>query len=193
MRPRTVIGVVIALAFAYATVRYNVFGDVPWRQFPVYVANKAAALASLALLGLSLVTRDRVNRRTIGAAGCTLLAAHAGASVLILTPAYFDKYFHADRTLTANAEAALAFGIVSAILAAVLFFTVQNNGNGRSLRRGAGRVVLITAAAHTALLGYPTWMKVGEWPAYLPPITLLATVVAIAFLAIRSLNGTSKT
>lgn len=182
---------ILAASLAYAVIRYNVFGDVPVRQIPLYVVNKAAALASLVLLGLSLVAGDRDARKRYGRAGLFLLGGHAVISAVILRPAYFAKYYREDGTFYANIEAGLAFGVAGVLCAAYLFMAAPKENNGKSLRRGVGRLALAATAIHTALLGYPVWTDFQSWPGYLPPITLLATGIAIGMLAYRSMNARS--
>lgn len=182
---------ILAASIGYAIVRYNLFGDVPIRQIPLYVVNKGAALSSLVLLGLSLLVNDRDTRKGLGRAGFLLLGAHLVISTVILTPAYFGKYYRDDGTFSANIEAGLAVGVAGTLCAAYLMLAAPQNGNAKSLRRGVGRLVLAATAIHTALLGYPVWIDVQSWPGYLPPITLLATGIAIGMLAFRSMNGRS--
>ena len=46
----TIIVVVSLVCICYAIVRYNIAGDVPWRDLPIFVLNKGISLASLVLL-----------------------------------------------------------------------------------------------------------------------------------------------
>ena len=185
MNGRWTISLVVAGSIGYAVIRYIVFGDVPVRQLPLYVANKGAAMSSLLLLGMSLLARSRENRKVFGKSGFLLLAAHTVISIAILTPAYFPKYFHADGTFVWRVEGGLAFGVAGIVVGVYLFFAAPNGNGSSSLRRGVGRFILIASAIHTALLGYPTWRAIESWPGYLPPITLLATISAAVMLALR--------
>jgi hypothetical protein len=38
------------LSIAYAILRYHIFGEVPWKDLPLYVLNKGISLSSLVLL-----------------------------------------------------------------------------------------------------------------------------------------------
>lgn len=183
------IAAIIFSSIGYAVVRYHLFGDVPFRLFPLYVANKGTAMASLILLGLSLIARTRENRKKYGKAGFFLMIMHGVMSMAILSPAYFKKYFRDDGTYFANIEAGLAFGIAGAIIATYLFVALPNGNGSPSLRLGVGRLILVVTGVHAALLGYPTWQAYSSWPGYLPPITLLATGTAITMLAIRAIGG----
>ncbi len=185
MNGRWSIGLVVAVSIGYALIRYIGFGDVPARQFPLYVANKGAAMASLLLLGMSLLARSRENRKVFGKSGFLLLAAHSVISITILTPAYFSSYFHEDGTFVWRVETGLAFGVAGIVVGVYLFFAAPKGNGSSSLRRGVGRLILVTSAFHTALLGYPSWRAIDTWPAYLPPITLLATITAVVMLVLR--------
>lgn len=44
---------VFGVALAYAIVRYHLAGDVPWRQFPLFILNKAISLAAVGFVACS--------------------------------------------------------------------------------------------------------------------------------------------
>ena len=163
---------ITAASLAYATLRYNVFKGVAWSDWPVFVLNKAIALSSLLLL-VAWILR---NRRPAEASGAPLLAAasmlalaHAGLSLIVLTPAYFPAFFEESR-LSWQAGVALALGVATAIRLSV----VARPGHAHLSRlRGLG-LIACAAGCHAALFGYSSWFTPTAWPGSLPPITLVS-------------------
>ena len=46
---------VLAVAVAYAVLRYHIAGPVPWKDLPFYILNKGLSLAAFVLIASSLV------------------------------------------------------------------------------------------------------------------------------------------
>src|SRR3989344_2536001 len=96
--------VVIGLSLAYAIVRYNVVRDIPYSNLPLYIYNKAIALAATLLIGISYIMgplarfwpsfrRHLHLRKHLGVTGFGVAALHAIISLVILTPAYYPRFF----------------------------------------------------------------------------------------------------
>ena len=50
---RLAAAVIVGSAFAYAVVRYHIIKGVAWASFPLFISNKAIALAAVTLIALS--------------------------------------------------------------------------------------------------------------------------------------------
>lgn len=197
MRLRRFVLLVLFASLAYAVVRYHVFKGVPWERFPLYVLNKVASVAGLVFVGAAPWRRSIEERKSLGNLGAALVAGHLVASVLILNPAYFAKFYvkGADgptTTLTWQAETSMLAGVVGIVLLGMLciasIVTSSTSQRDRfSLVPGLGRWILAATAAHVFFMGYAGWWPLSHWAAagYLPPITLLSFAIATGFIAVR--------
>lgn len=175
---------VFAASFAYAIVRYNVFGTVSAEQIPIYVANKAISVASLVLLGLSRLVDAKPRRKWLGFAGLAGALVHLMMSLLVLQPAYLPRHFKPDNAMRWNVETSVLAGVLSIVLLLWLAYAattrpIEGQSPGSSLLRGVGRIALALVAVHTLLLGYFTWPEIHKWPGGMPPITLLSFGMAL--------------
>jgi len=176
--------IVFVLCFAYAAIRYTVFGGVDVEQIPLYVMNKSVSLAGLILLGWSSCHGDPTRRRDLGLGGLWLIVLHVLLSVLMLNPTCFDKFYGESDYMTWQAEASMLAGAIALMALGGLYLASRRpqssvaETRGGSLVPGLGRIMLILAAAHVALMGYAGWFTPERWPGYLPPITLLSFLVA---------------
>lgn len=177
-------------ATIYAVMRYNVFGDVAWANAAVYVTNKAISWAGLVLFGLSVVSREKADRRGYGTLAVGAILAHVVMSVLVLTPAYFAKFFAESGRMNGVGETSMLAGVLGFVVLAGLFAAnLQAREAGRSLRAGWGRAVLVFSAAHVLIMGVSGWLAPSGWPGYLPPITLWSFLTALYFLRARGRSG----
>ena len=177
---------VLAASLAYAILRYNVFGTVAWEQLPLFVGNKAIAVTSLVLLGLSRLVADPERRKDLGLAGLAFALVHVLLSFVVIDPAYLPKLFGRAGTLTWGAETSmLAGGVATVLLLWLAYATLKNpierQPHATSLLPGIARVMLLLVAVHAATLGYGVWLAPSTWPGSMPPITLWSFLLAAAF------------
>jgi DMSO/TMAO reductase YedYZ heme-binding membrane subunit len=187
----------------YAVVRYHMFADVPWRHFPLYIFNKATSIAAVGFVASSyLIGRifnwhddDRYLRLVVikfcGLMGFFLAAIHAFFSLGLLTPAYFGKYFDAIGRLNLQGELALSVGVIALFLLlgpAISMLPMMPKAIGgqrwkRNQRLGYAALVLV--AVHLVALGYKGWLEPQGWHGGLPPISLLAFLIALLPLLVK--------
>lgn len=182
MAPTRTALVTIVVSLLYAVIRYNIVGDVPWSQFPVFIVNKATACSGVILLGLAGLNDSVEKRHQIGLFASACLALHCLLSLMLLTPANFEgKFFQTDNTFTTIGGLALLCGALGILGQAVLWRRSMNTApnTGPSLISGLGRILLLLAAAHVTLIGLSTWTQWSLWPGYLPPITLIIFIIAL--------------
>jgi len=194
---------VFGASLAYAIVRYHFAGDVAWRHFPLFILNKATSLAAVAFVACSYLVgkvihwhdHDHALRLVVikfcGLMGFFLAVVHAFFSLSLLTPAYYGKYFDAAGRLNLQGELAMAVGVIALFFLlppAVTTLPMMPKALGgwrwkRSQR--AGYVALSLVLVHLVVLGWKGWLAPEGWHGGLPPISLLAAVVALVPLLVK--------
>lgn len=173
---------VLTGATIYATVRYHVFTDLPWSDWPIYTLNKAFGLSALLLLVLAVARRRLRPGLPIGPtmlASGVLFGIHVLVSLALLSPAYYPKLFAAGK-LTALAGIAIVLG--AAATAALLAGVKPRPGlTADESARGLASLAF-AVGAHGALPGLASWLAPWTWPGLMPPITLLAFVLGVVAL-----------
>ena len=190
-------------ALAYAIARYHLVGDVEWRHFPLFILNKVVALAAVGFVANSYLIgkifrwhdQDKALRLVVikfcGLVGFFLASIHALMSVLVLTPAYFGKYFLDGGKLNLQGEIGMTTGIVALFFLASPAITTlpmmpKALGGWRWKRsQRVGYLALLLVAVHLLFLGLSGWLTPGKWPAGMVPISLVAFVIALVPLVVK--------
>lgn len=196
---------VVGIAIVYAAVRYNVVRDVPLSHLPLYIGNKAVALAATVLIGISYVIGPLArwwptkyvpllpSRKAIGVAGYGLAAFHAIASLVLLSPAYYSRFYEASGKLTGTSESMLVMGI----LAFLIFSLVATSSLPaveeklhpddwlRIQRYGLWAYFFVLL--HVVLMGYKGWSQADSYQYGLASITLISSLVIVLVFLIRAL------
>ena len=195
-------------ALAYTILRYAVFKGVPVAQWPVYLVNKAVSLTALSLLAMSYLVRGvawlrprpPIRARSVakycGLAGFAMTGVHLTLSLLILTPDYLPDLFSAGK-LTFDAELSLLGGVLAFwSLTLPAFATIPRTQPLRPSRwrlyQGMGYVAFVLVLVHLLSMGWPKWFDPGSWPGFLPPITLVGFLIALAPLCVRALRARKR-
>lgn len=179
---------ILFVCMLYAVIRYVGFGGVSPEQLPMYVGNKAVALAAVVLL-IASRWGDASRRREYGILGFGLVVVHLLLSMAILTPSYFGKFFHDSGLMRWQAEASLLAGALATLALCRLFFGSPAEPNsqpslGISIPlRWLGRGMLILVALHVAFMGYEGWLTPEKWHGGLPPITLVSCLAVVLGLS----------
>ena len=174
---------VAAASLGYATLRYNVFKNVPWADWPSYTLNKAIAVAALLLIVLS-VARFGLRGRSTGtlmvwAGGLAL--THSLLSFALLEPAYYPRLFVGTK-LTLLAGLSIMLG--AALMAVMEVGARRSSRWTRPVLHGALAVTAFAIGLHAALPAVSTWLTPGTWPGGLPPLTLISFISGSAALII---------
>ena len=195
--------VVFGASLIYAIVRYHFAGDVAWRHFPLFILNKATSLAAVIFVACSYLIGkvihwhddDRALRLVVikfcGLVGFFLAAVHAFFSLALLSPAYYAKYFDDGGRFNLQGELALAVGVLALFFLlspAVTTLPMMPKALGgirwkRSQR--AGYVALALVVVHLVVFGWKGWLAPQGWHGGLPPISLVAVVVALVPLLVK--------
>jgi len=170
---------------------------VEWAHFPLFIFNKATSLAAVVFVASAyLIGRiihwhdnDRYIRLVVikfcGLIGFFMAGIHALLSFALLSPAYFAKYYGTDGRLNFEGELAIVVGVVA------LFFLLgpaittlpmmpKALGGARWKRnQRLGYAALTLVVAHLVVLGVKGWLTPSHWQWWLPPISLLALIIAL--------------
>ncbi len=198
----SIITIVLVFGLAYAITRYHLVGPVPWKDFPMFILNKAISLSAFIMLTCNFgfgplnnlgikVPEGWLNaRKALGMTGFLLVLIHALMSFMLFSPSVYGKFFVEDGTLT-------MLGGLS-MLAGVFAFVVlwgYNMSFQTFLREDKAFIQFITSrkfmlfalllgAAHIFFMGYEGWLNPDGWHGGIPPVSLVAfTFFAVGYLA----------
>ena len=193
---------VLALAIAYAILRYHLAGPVPWKDFPFFILNKGLSLAAFLLLamnfgfgplkklGLGIPDRWLAARKALGMTGFLLVLMHALMSFMLFTPAVYAQFFESDGTLTLLGGLSMLAGVLAFVvlwgynLSFQTFLREDKAFIGFITSRKFLLVAFVFGGAHLLFMGYEGWMKPDGWHGGLPPISLVAfTAFAVMYVA----------
>lgn len=190
----SIIIVITFVSVSYAIIRYNIIGDVAWKDLPFFILNKGIAFSSLVLLtinfslgplqhmGIKISDNWLKSRRSMGIAGFLFALIHVFMSLSILNPKYYSVFFVEEGTLSLRGGLSLLGGILSFI-----FLWIYNISFKRGLKQDERLIKLITSrkylvygmlltGIHLFFMGYTGWTTVDKWQGGLPPISLISFV-----------------
>jgi len=192
----------LLLSLLYVVVRYHIFGDVEWREFPLYTFNKTMALSGFLLvtynfsvgplknIGIKIPDTWLEARNTLAMTGFLFLFIHVFISFLLFSPAHYGKFFEADGTLTLMAGLSMLAGIIGFVLLWMMNITFQSY-----MRENEAFVTFITSrkfllwalifgGLHLLFIGYSGWLNPSGWQAGIPPVSLVAMLFfVVGYLA----------
>ncbi len=196
-----IIIITTVLSIGYAVLRYHIFGEVPWKDLPLYVLNKGISLSSLILLSFNFSLGPLKNvgikipenwlsaRKSMGIAGFLFAFIHIFMSISILNPKYYSIFFMADGTLSIEGGLSLLGGILSFV-----FLWVYNTSFSSRLKEDKRIIAIITSrrfliyaffftGVHLFFMGYKGWGDSSGWQGGLPPVSLISfTIFSLGFL-----------
>lgn len=194
-----------ALSLGYAVLRYNVLGGVAWAQLPLFVVNKAISVSAVALIASSyFVARasrgsetEREHRqpliRFLGVSGFALAFLHSIMSLALLSPHYFASFF-GDGRMNLKGEASVLFGVLALFwlcfpaLGSLLQMQTGSKVQRRNPAWDASTLALFCVLVHIFVIGSRGWVAPSAWPGSMPPLTMIAFVVALLPLLARRLH-----
>lgn len=206
MKQATAISLIVFIAtMLYAIVRYNVVRSVPIDNIPLYIFNKAVALSATILIGLSYLlgplarfwphqfTQHLYLRKHLGVFGFGIAALHAVISLILLTPAYYPRFFNADGKLTFIGESSMLFGVLAFVIFASITVTslpsVEKNMDQSKWKfiQRLGYLAYVFVLAHVALMGFRGWFRPDSWQYGMASISLVSALFIIFVLIMRML------
>lgn len=205
MKRATTISLIVFIAtMLYAVVRYNLVRSVSFDNIPLYIFNKAIALTATILIGLSFllgplahfwpsITQHLYLRKHLGVFGFGVAALHALISLILLTPAYYPRFFNSDGKLTFIGESSMLFGALAFVIFAGITVTslpgIEKNmdqSRWKFIQR-LGYLAYVFVLAHVALMGFRGWFRAESWQYGLASISLISALVVIFVLLMRTL------
>ena len=184
-----------AIALLYAIIRYNIFKNVPWSDFPVYIFNKSVALTIIMLM---FYYRTSLSKKLMSAEAVWpimyfLAFTHLILSLTILNSGYFAKFYESSHlnsigslSLLSGVLAFIGFsimGLMKLLKAVNVNFTI--NKLYVSILKFANMFFVIT---HVFIMGIKGWLTPNEWPGYLLPISLVAFLICLAAIMLSAYN-----
>lgn len=179
MKLQTKITLIFLACLTYACLRYHVFGNIAFDDFPMFIMNKVWASTALILLCLSILSSIKSTKKTAGLLCFLSSIIHIVLSICLLEPNYYDKFF-VQNQLTFQAQLCLSFGLYCFICFIPSLFidnnlnqNIQNQTKFRKLCKVSTFASILFLLIHTSIAFYPGWFKFQLWPANLPPISLI--------------------
>ncbi len=184
--------VTIFVSVSYAIIRYNIIGDVPWKDLPFFVLNKGIALSSLILLTINFslgplqnigvkITDFWLNsRKSIGISGFLFALIHVFMSLSILNPKYYKVFFVDEGTLSLRGGLSLLGGILSFILLWIYNISFKHGfkQDERIIKWITSKKYVVygmlLTGIHLFFMGYSGWITIYKWQGGLPPISLIS-------------------
>jgi len=191
------------IIFSYSILRYNVFKAVPLDQIPLYIFNKAIALTSVVIIGLSFLIGPLARfwpnrfvpklylRKYLGVLGFGIAALHGIISLLIFNSAYYPKFFTEAGKLNLTGELSMLFGILSIFIFSAVAVTslpsVEKEMHPKQWKfvQRMGYLAFVLTLLHVTVMGWRGWLNPANWPGGLLPISMLAAAVIILILVMR--------
>lgn len=181
----------------YAVMRYHIAGDVSWAHFPMFILNKVTSLAAVGFLAGSYLVgkiihwhdHDRQLRlvviKFLGLVGFFFAGIHAFLSFVLLSPAYFGKFYDLDGRLNLQGELSMTVGVIALFLLmgpAITSMPMMAKALGGfrwKRNQRLGYVTLAFVAVHLLVMGINGWLAPKGWSGGMPPISLVAIVIAV--------------
>ena len=107
----SIITIVMVFGLAYAITRYHLVGPVPWKDFPMFILNKAISLSAFIMLtcnfgfgplnnlGVKIPEGWLNARKALGMTGFLLVLVHALVSFLLFSPSVYSQFFLVDGSI----------------------------------------------------------------------------------------------
>ena len=201
--------IIFLILFIYAIVRYNVFRGVSMLNIPLYISNKALAVASVVLIGLSFFLGPLAKfwprtfaqklylRKYLGLFGFGIAAVHGLISLLIFNPSYYPRFF-LEGKLTLAGELSMLFGILALFIFSIVAITslpsietTMDRKSWLSIQR-LGYLAFIFVLLHVSVIGYKGWLTPSEWPGKLLPMSLITFIIIALVLLVRIISIFAK-
>jgi DMSO/TMAO reductase YedYZ heme-binding membrane subunit len=200
----------LGVPLTYAFVRYHVFSGIDWSHFPLFIANKGISLSAVSfiatsyLIGKTIHVYEEDSKKQLilikfcGLIGFSLASIHALMSLLLITPAYYPKFFLESGQMNLTGELTMVLGVLSLWCLAITAITslpfMYDAVGAERWQRGQrmGYLSLALASGHVFAMGIWGWLTPGSWHGGLPPVSLVAFTAAMGPLLVKAfVNVTS--
>ena len=203
---RLIIYLAIIFSYTYAVFRYHIAGDVPWKDLPFFISNKAFAMASLIILsvnfslsplkklGVGISEKWLATKRVLGFTGFIIAILHVFMSLLLFKPSVYAKFFEVDNTLTLMAGLSMLGGVLSFVLLWVynVSFNAKYREDKNLVKVLTSRPLVLTAlffiGLHLFTMGIEGWLNPSDWHGGLPPISMVSFCILMMGLLVNTLG-----
>jgi hypothetical protein len=175
-----------AASVAYSVIRYVAFTPKNAGNIPVFIVNKAVAMAAVLCLALGFLaalrrqrgTEVRIDPATWFRAGTFGAVWHVPMSLVILDPAYFKEFFAppADPAAAPRLSTAGEFIFMFGGLAAAILFLLLRTQWTPLARWRLSLAVTGTLLCHVLAMGWCRGVNMTASHGYLPPMWLLSAI-----------------
>ena len=198
-----IVFIVFGLCLSYAIFRYNIVRNVPFDNLPLYIANKAVALAATILIGLSFLLGPLARfwpnqisphlylRKHLGVIGFGMASLHAIMSLVLLNPANYSRFYVQGGKFNLIGESSMLFGILAFLVFAAISITSlppiekhMHPDQWKTVQR-FGYLAYIFVLLHVAIMGFQGWFRPESWQYGLASISLISTLFIIFVLVMR--------
>jgi len=174
--------IIFILTLIYSLLRYLVFGPNIPEDIPLYIMNKVCAFSSIFYLGASILSKKPSTKANFGKLSFTGVLVHMILSVIVLDSAYFPDFYNSNGSFDLYS----AFALLFAALGFALFLLLEIKFKSADKTWNSSRIlyfILILSLAHVSFLGVYSWMDTEKWYGYLPPISMLSSLILCYVLA----------
>jgi DMSO/TMAO reductase YedYZ heme-binding membrane subunit len=191
--------------FVYAIIRYVALRGIAIDQIPLFINNKAIALAAVYLIGFSYVLGPLARlwpksfgpklylRKYLGILGFSVAAIHAFISAMLLSPAYYPRFFTEAGKLTLNGELSMLFGTLALFIFAAVSITSLPSVEEKMHRpqwqliQRIGYLAFFLVALHVFVFAWRGWINPEAWSNWMAPMSFLAVAFITFVLIMRFL------
>lgn len=186
---------VYAVSLVYAVIRYVAFAPKNAENIPVFIVNKAVAMAAVICLAWALVVQYGRRREPASPDAASWFRAgvfgavwHVPMSLVVLRPVYFKEFFApAVGSVSGAASGRLSFAgelvFLFGGLAAALLYLVTRQAWTPTQRWALSAAAMGALVAHVVAMGACRGLNINASHAYLPPMWLLSVVAVVVGLA----------
>lgn len=190
------------LFLGYVLLGYQLTKGIIIEDIPLYIFNKAFALTSALLIGISFFLGPLARlwpkrfisklylRKYIGVFGFGVAALHSLISLLLFSPSYYPRFFTTAGKLTLEGQSSMLFGILALFIFAIVSITslpsVEERLHPKQWKfiQRLGYIAYILTLLHVAVMSYGYWLTPAKWSAGLLPVSLIISmIIIIVFIA----------
>ncbi len=169
---------IIAFALVYALLRYIIFGPVETIHIPLYILNKSMSLSAVLYLAYTAYLHfkgDMEGKMKWGPIAYSFTGFHIILSLILISPAYYGKFFLASGKLSGKGEWILLLGA----LAAFAWMKMRAHTSTPKLRYSLAILTALLTTLHLVVMGFSGWLTPEKWHGSMPPVSLIACIASI--------------
>lgn len=165
------------LLYSYAAIRYHIGKELGFAYF-FFILNKAIGWSAATCLGLSVLTLKEPypSKRFFGISSFILGLFHICLTFIIAIVGLFPDYYNFNG-ISNQGVIVLITGILTILLMVFPLLASLFPHKFPKIWIKLGKFALFVNVLHPLIIGIKNWWIPGNWPLYLPPITLLATLI----------------